>query len=371
MRLIGAGNSGRFIFLDGMRGVAALAVGWLHASQIMALKYKPAHASLAVDFFFCLSGFVIAYAYDAKIYHGMSFNNFSIKRLVRLYPMILCGVLLGGAVLLKGGHLGPAQVFVCTVASLVLLPAGFIYQREAFPTNDPIWSLFFEFTANAAFWIERRVNLANARLPSMLILVTSGLALIVVACIWHGLEPVGFRTVPAFFAGFVRVTFPFFSGVFIYRFGLYKHGLPMPSLALAVALLALLALPLFSGAWAYDVIAVIFVFPALVISGTQATHSGLLSVAWKYLGKLSYPFYIVHQPILRIVASAAKFMHLSGIALAALPVLGILAAAVSAYVITIIYDEPIRRWLSAKHDSWARGGRSGPTSFPDHPLITP
>jgi hypothetical protein len=48
--ILGADNpkpKHHFVFLDGLRGVAALLVGWLHASQLFSLSYSPAHAFLA------------------------------------------------------------------------------------------------------------------------------------------------------------------------------------------------------------------------------------------------------------------------------------------------------------------------------------
>lgn len=343
-----------FVFLDGLRGVAALMVGWLHASQIFSLSYSPAHAFLAVDFFFCLSGFVIAYAYDEKLREGMGFSDFGLKRLIRLYPMILCGVLLGGGVSLFGNHGGPAVILAITVASLALLPAGLMVHQQAYPINNPIWSLFFELAANAVYAVERRTIRVNAALPALIILVASGLALVALAYGQRGLVGVGFSSVLAFIAGFVRVAFPFFSGVFIYRYGVFKLPFSAPSLAVAVGLIAVLAAPMFQGAWGYDAVAVIGLFPAIVILGANATHSGHLSKLWTLLGKLSYPFYIIHEPMLRAVSHVRELSHVPSAFVAALPALGILAAAASAYVIMRLYDEPVRRWLTARLGAMAR-----------------
>jgi peptidoglycan/LPS O-acetylase OafA/YrhL len=57
-----------FEILDGLRGIAALSIVLFHFMEIV---YQPsknfiAHGFLAVDFFFCLSGFVIAYAYHQE-----------------------------------------------------------------------------------------------------------------------------------------------------------------------------------------------------------------------------------------------------------------------------------------------------------------
>lgn len=59
-----------FEILDGLRGIAAVAVVIFHFMEFAIPDYTKnfiAHGYLAVDFFFCLSGFVIAYAYDNRI----------------------------------------------------------------------------------------------------------------------------------------------------------------------------------------------------------------------------------------------------------------------------------------------------------------
>ena len=60
-------NPDRLAALDGMRGLAAIAVALMHGNSIFNLGWIPAHAYLAVDFFFLLSGYVFArcgWAYD-------------------------------------------------------------------------------------------------------------------------------------------------------------------------------------------------------------------------------------------------------------------------------------------------------------------
>ncbi|NKF32570.1 acyltransferase, partial [Pseudomonas sp. BGM005] len=74
--------------MDELRGIAAISVVLLHASQVFEFNLN-SHAYLAVDFFFCLSGFVLANAYDQKLKSGILRSPmFLLKRMVRLYPMI-------------------------------------------------------------------------------------------------------------------------------------------------------------------------------------------------------------------------------------------------------------------------------------------
>ena len=54
------------------------------------------HGYLAVDFFFVLSGFVIGYAYDDR-WGRMTYRDFFKRRLIRLHPMVVMGMLIGAA----------------------------------------------------------------------------------------------------------------------------------------------------------------------------------------------------------------------------------------------------------------------------------
>jgi peptidoglycan/LPS O-acetylase OafA/YrhL len=49
-----------------------------------------------------LSGFVIAYSYRSRLEAGMSLGDFALRRFIRLYPMIIFGLLLGVGVEVAG-----------------------------------------------------------------------------------------------------------------------------------------------------------------------------------------------------------------------------------------------------------------------------
>src|SRR6188768_624125 len=86
-----------FEMLDGLRGVAALAVVIFHFMEWVYPDPRQnfiGHGFLAVDFFFCLSGFVIGYAYDDRI-GKMGVLAFIKSRLIRLHPLVVLGAVLG------------------------------------------------------------------------------------------------------------------------------------------------------------------------------------------------------------------------------------------------------------------------------------
>src|SRR6478752_2871606 len=86
-----------FEILDGLRGLAAISVVIFHFMEWIASdpgKNFIGHGFLAVDFFFCLSGFVIGYAYNNRI-EKMGIMSFFTSRLIRLHPLIIFGAVLG------------------------------------------------------------------------------------------------------------------------------------------------------------------------------------------------------------------------------------------------------------------------------------
>ncbi len=155
----------RFNTLDGLRGVAAIAVIFFHFTQHTTLRLFSG-AGLAVDLFFCLSGFVIAHSYQQRLIGGMSFKDFFLKRLVRLYPMFhMIGLMLGAlALLMKSAYSQTSLTLHQTLSSIALNAFYVPYLSDfyiqigkdkidsaLFPTNDPAWSLFFELLVNIVF----------------------------------------------------------------------------------------------------------------------------------------------------------------------------------------------------------------------------
>jgi peptidoglycan/LPS O-acetylase OafA/YrhL len=86
-----------FEVLDGLRGVAAVGVVIFHFMEMVIWNYSKlwiGHGFLAVDFFFCLSGFVMGYAYDDRL-EKMGVWTFLKARLIRLHPLVVLGTVLG------------------------------------------------------------------------------------------------------------------------------------------------------------------------------------------------------------------------------------------------------------------------------------
>lgn len=152
-----------FEILDGLRGVAALAVVTFHFMEWVYTDPSRnfiGHGFLAVDFFFCLSGFVIGYAYDDRI-AKMGVLKFFKLRIIRLHPLVVAGSVLGLLAFLFdpfGGHpelYSTGKIILAFLCSVLLIPLPVIADRgfNLFSFNAPSWSLFWEYAANIVYAI--------------------------------------------------------------------------------------------------------------------------------------------------------------------------------------------------------------------------
>ena len=149
----------RFVVLDGMRGVAALAVIIDHVASPLMQTLIPGRY-LAVDFFFVLSGFVLAHVYLTRLAEGrMSPGAFLRVRAIRFAPLYLAAFALGAALALlyalRGWHEHTLpHVATSALFGVFMLPTPpplSIWPDAPFPLNGPTWSLFFELAVNAVF----------------------------------------------------------------------------------------------------------------------------------------------------------------------------------------------------------------------------
>lgn len=358
-------DTAHFVGLDGLRGVAAFAVACLHAGEWFRLPYDGGSIYLAVDFFFMLSGFVIALAYDGKLDEGMEWREFFRIRLIRLYPMLFIGILAGGAVLavkvIQSHSASLTQCLALTSLSLLLLPAGMLWGQAPYTIDGPTWSLFFELTANAVFATRLRRARSSVALGA---LAAACLALVAVAYHYGGIGDLGLSDSPSFLFGFVRVAVPFSIGVALFRAQLFKH-VPVIPFELAALALAITLIVRVHTVWIYDLASVFFIFPLLVCVGARSSLSSLSKSFCQIGGRLSYPLYIIHVPIMRAIYGSLKASRFGGPLLYPAIAAAFVSVAVS-YLVLRLYDEPVRAWLTKKRRSSrpaldGRGPQTPPT----------
>jgi peptidoglycan/LPS O-acetylase OafA/YrhL len=344
-----------YLNLDAIRGVAAISVMLYHFSPFLADGKVLPSSYLAVDLFFLLSGFVIAHAYDRKIENGMGFGAFLLVRLIRLYPLYLAGTLLGFFYLLVKNRLMPAEYMPLSEIGMQLTTGMFFIPlvgeayHTIFPLNPASWSLFFEFIVNiayvAAFFLLSKRMLAGV--------IAVSLVLLVVASAAAGTLDFG-MTGKTIVSGLPRVSFSFFLGILLCRsmtryqgsLGFLRRGWWIEAAILLTLAVFAIAPAGAAGRVAYDIACVAVVFPVMVMTGAVAPTAPRLATFYGWLGRISYPIYIIHTPMLMIIAGAGKAVSIDPFAHH--PWFGMVMAAaviVIADIATRIYDEPVRRFL--------------------------
>jgi peptidoglycan/LPS O-acetylase OafA/YrhL len=287
-----------------MRGLAAFSVVVYHLQR----PYAPL-AYVAVDFFFVLSGFVIARAYSENLAGGMPLRAFMKARYARLYPLFLLGTLYGLVQLLahwKSSNDSVGDLLASLISTLFMLPSPSFLTRSAtdlwplYPLNGPAWSLFWELLVNLVF----ALVLFRMRTRHLALIAAVSLACLVASVSIHKSLDLGWewRSVDG---GLARVFFSFVVGMIIFR--LRKDRRPAATyLALLpiVLIFGLLFLPVYSLKFA--LFFCIAISPLVVLAGTFLEIPERIQPLGIFLGYLSYPIYMCHRGFTEIYA---HFVH--------------------------------------------------------------
>lgn len=346
-----------FHTLDGLRGVAALAVAFRHIPDNAIAAWTP-ESYLAVDLFFVLSGFVLAHAYAARLAAGMRVADFAVIRLTRLYPLYLVASLITLALVLVpawAGHFHPPPRSLRTIV-LALLFVPTVDPSDPhiglFPLIGPAWSLFFEFAVNLLF-----AAIATRLDTRRLALVLAGGAAFLMATVAHfGTLDVGYSQANAW-GGFGRVGFAFFAGVAAHRLWA-ASALPwlrVPAWAAAVAVLAMFHFaPARPAAW--DTALVLVAMPTLVLASARAEPPRWLARPFAVIGLASYAVYVLTNPVDQWFETLVPWAEVNTFAGAGTAGAVAMVAAILALALALDrwYDVPVRAWLTARHRSVRR-----------------
>jgi peptidoglycan/LPS O-acetylase OafA/YrhL len=324
-------QSSRYEILDGMRGVAAILVMLFHYN--IQYGYRIFYnVFTAVDFFFILSGFVILHSYGAKLNSHMSYREFMIRRIARLFPLSALGVLIGLPALLTMSYLGQTdytniEIVAVAIGNMFFIPAlnsnwfildGTQISGQIFPTNGPMWSIFFELVISFTFiFLYRLSNSSIAKICA------TSFALLFMFSIWNG-HVVGNRIFDFdsgwnssnFMGGLPRVVFGFTCGMLIYRVtknSVFQKLTALPSLPPTVIyslLVTILIFPFYIKGL-YSLVEIGIFAPLLVLLGSKSTSASSSMIKFsELLGRMSFPIYCFHYPILTSLKSIATMKQI-------------------------------------------------------------
>ncbi len=342
-----------FELLDGLRGIAAIAVVIFHFMEFVFPDYKDnfiSHAYLAVDFFFCLSGFVIAYAYDSKI-SNLGLIAFLKLRLIRLHPLVIIGSIIGLAAFVFDPFSTLFQAyadrtFLMFVSSCLMIPYPLVPERyfNLFHLNPPTWSLLWEYVANIAY----ALFLFKIRNKGLWILTFLAAIILFYTASSYKFLGVGFGG-DNFLAGGARVLYSFLAGILVYRLNWkIKNRLGFPAMALLL-LIAFLCPFLEEANWLVDPVIVVFYFPLLVVLGSSAPQiKPLYARICRFSGDISYPLYMLHYPFLWIFLSYVEKHKPLMSEMILITTIGVISLIGLAYYIMVWVDIPLRNYLKKK-----------------------
>jgi len=355
--------------LDGLRGVAAILVVAFHVFETFALgnRFEQIinHGYLAVDFFFLLSGFVVAYAYDDR-WVKMTQWEFYKRRLIRLQPMVIMGMIIGAALFyfqasdtvfpqIAGTPIWKVIVVMLIGFTLIPLPpsADIRGWGEMHSLNGPAWSLFFEYIANILYAVVFR-RFSN-KVLSIFVLVFAAMVVNYTVFGTKGDVIGGWSlNLEQLNVGFTRLLYPFFAGILLSRLGKLIH-IKGAFWVCSILITIVLALPRFGDEntlWMnglYESFCIILIFPLIVAIGAGGEIKNAFSLKiCKILGDISYPIYITHYPLIYWFTAwvidnkvTMEDGYLVGIGV-------VVTSIVIAYLCLKLYDEPVRNWLQNK-----------------------
>ena len=356
------------LILDALRGIAAIMVLIMHTFEMFCEgdyhKLFINHGYLAVDFFFMLSGYVMAHAYDDR-WGSMTVIDFIKRRLIRLHPLIILGMALGGLLFFfQEADLFPKiadtsvwRLILITLIGFALIPVPTSMDvrgwNEMFPLNGPAWSLFFEYIANVLHVFILR-KLSN-RMLSLFVLLAA-IALYSAAITSESGDLIGGWSLEPeqLKLGFTRLLFPYMAGMLLRRAVKLRSGKRTFYLT-GILLVTVLSMPRIGGyddVWKnglYEALVVSIVFPSIVYLGAIGEVKGKFhQKACTFLGDISYPLYITHFPFILMYYAwvANNDVSLSvGITVGILTMLGVVLIA---YASLKFYDLPIRKRLAER-----------------------
>jgi peptidoglycan/LPS O-acetylase OafA/YrhL len=294
----------RFRVLDSWRGVAAVLVVLYHGVFLGALNDNAfvRGGYLFVDFFFVLSGFVIAHAYGDRLANPTAALGFMIRRFGRLWPlhvvMIFAFAAAEGLNMFLNAHSGDAEAFRLSandnslysfLTNLAMLNAMGLHRSITW--NGASWSIGAEFYAYIVFC--GVMLFARAAASRFAAIIAFAAAFVVFALSTH--RPPMDAT---FDLGFLRGLYGFFVGFLVHaafvRDRAAGEGLPYATALETVALAVAAAFMTLSGEGRLGVAAPLFFAPVVFVFAHEsgAISRLLLARPFAAIGAWSYSIYM-------------------------------------------------------------------------------
>ncbi|MBB6610919.1 acyltransferase [Pontibacter sp. Tf4] len=340
----------RLLFLDSLRGLAALAVVYFHYTSVYRHLYGHSFSEhydfdfglYGVEFFFMISGFVIF----LTLSRISSARDFLFNRAVRLYPAyIVCLLLTFGCVQYFGLE-GLETSFSDMLVNLTMFQ-----KAVGVPDVDGVyWSLFSEWM----FYLLMVTLFVFRKLDKMLW----------VGAAWLVLNVINMHFVHLGYAARLLNLYHgvfFYSGILFYMLYTGTGRRTIVQLHLAAAFVVALSLFALEG-WA-DMIVAALLYGVFYL-GINGRLEFLVNRPLLFLGSISYALYLFHQYIGFIIINQTKAYFGDSVLVIVPP---LVVSIVCAYLITQYIEQPAVKFLKSKYKHFTtrqvpRGAESGFTS---------
>jgi peptidoglycan/LPS O-acetylase OafA/YrhL len=296
-----------FAALDGIRGLLALGVAYMHFPGILYFPGAPQfNSGLCVDFFFLLSGFVIAHSTRKGFTGHAGIVRFMLRRVGRLWPLHLAilGILLLCKIesalviwLTNSAHAIPFSESAYKPYTIFTN----IFMLQGFDPNGGSWD-FPSWSISVEFWTYGLFALLAWRTKGRAEAVALAVALIAVALQWTVLV---WMPGTAFLNGALRCIAGFFTGYLVYR-QFARAPKAAGRFSTAAEMIAAGIIVVFLGAVGNAPLVVAapmaFALPLWIFARQNGAVSRVLrSMPLQALGRWSYGIYLVHQPVIEIL----------------------------------------------------------------------
>lgn len=343
--------------LTGIRGLAAIWVLMFHLAMIAKNNIASAYEApkifesgwASVDLFFILSGFILAHSHadDFLVFSGKNIKYFFLSRFMRVYPLNTVVLLMVAVLVAAYGDFAehfsaehPGNLSLPSFVSTLLLVNRWIPKSGEW--NGPTWSLSAEVAAYIVFpFIIYFSSNINKRSISLFFSFTSIIVVLFLQAAVHRFG-LNFITTPG---AFLRVGGFFTAGVFLRR----SAGM-MPDfnkgIASILSIFSILGFVIFSfipnGAGYMPIFSAALIFSLAYEHGP--VNNFLKSRVVMFLGKISFPLYLVHtMPLL-------AFGYYANVVKMSYENYWILVTPLSSFLIFISYvlhryfEQPIHQW---------------------------
>lgn len=302
-------RSGRFLFIDGLRGVAALAVVCYHLNENLpsprpwigrSLGTLFGHGNLGVDVFFVLSGFVIFHSVRAGERSLRYLARFGVRRSIRLDPPLWATIAIEIVLIRVGLWLFPALATPLPTTSQIFANVTYAQRFFGIPSIVPVfWSLTYEVQFYMVL-VGGLVLLHHLRAGMVLRELLYAAVFVYSLTIWVGLADLPLRGL------FIDRWFEFALG--IAAAAVLGQQLSVSRFAVLGIVTLLVAAAPSAGAYRMQTMGTSVVTASIiVIVGSFGGMDRVLAgPVIQYLGRISYSLYLIHLSIGWRLVSLAK-----------------------------------------------------------------